>query len=383
VLTSSYVDFKKKNHSTKTPFISVLIPTHNDGDTIEESIKSVYNSYNQKNFEIIVVNDCSTDNTADILKKLSKKYKLKIVTNRVNMGKVASLNKISSMAKGDLILFLDSDTLLSKKALRIMIGDLENEDVAVSTCTYKPRNKGFWARMQELEYGMDGLIQTSHNLTSSLAIWGGCFLIKKEAFEEVGKFSKSMLTEDLNLAMHLVEAGWKVREGHCYVETYVPSKFRDFVKQKMRWNAGYGQCFVKHYKTILSHPIVLLFVLTYVSLTISFVFVTIKNITSLNYLFDWFAYFHKEGYSLFTSFGMAQINAGFSVIKNLALYFFYPLFSLPYVFVTMKSKKEWYKVFLIFPFSIIYIPVYGVLGIVGIAKGLWLGFTLKENQRGW
>ncbi len=383
VLTSSYIDHKKKHHSTKTPFISVLIPTHNDGDTLEESIKGIYDSYDSKNLEIIVVNDCSTDNTAEILKKLSKKYKLKTVTNKTNLGKVDSLNKISSMAKGNLILFLDSDLILNKKALRVMITDLEHEKVAASTCTYKPRNKGFWARMQELEYGMDGLIKTSHNHSSSLGLWGGCFLIRKKAFEEVGKFSKHMLIEDVDLALKLVEAGWKVKEGHCYVETYVPSTFKSFVKQKMRWNAGFGQCFVKYSKTMLSHPLMLFFVLTYVMLTVSFVFVAIKYATSLNYLFDWFEYFHREGYSLYTSFGMAQVNTGFNIIQSLALYFFYPLFSLPYVFVTMKSKKEWYKVFLIFPFSIVYVPIYGVLGVVGIAKGIWLGFTLKENQRGW
>lgn len=383
VILASFVDYKLKNHSKKTPFISVLIPTYNDADSVEESIKSVYNSYNPKNFEIIVANDCSTDNTAEVLKKLSKKYKLKIVTNEINLGKVASLNKISSMAKGDLILFLDSDTQVNKKALRSMISDLEREKVAVSTCTYKPLNKGFWARMQEVEYGMDEILLASYNLHSGLFIVGGCFLIKKKAFQEVNKYSKNKLTEDIDLALKLLEKGWKIRHSHCYADSYVPTKFKAFVKQKMRWNAGYGQCFVEHPKVILSHPLVMLFILTYAALTVSFVFVTIQNITSINYLFDWLSYFHNQGYSLYTSLGMAQVNIGYNLLESLAIYFFFPFFSLPYVLVKMRGKREWYKLLLIFPFSIIYIPLYCILGIAGIIKGIRLGFTLKENQRGW
>jgi cellulose synthase/poly-beta-1,6-N-acetylglucosamine synthase-like glycosyltransferase len=383
VLVSSYLDFKRKKPAAKEPFISVIIPTYNDAETVEESIKSVYDSYDPKKFEIIVINDGSKDNTAQVLNKISKRYKIKIVTNKINLGKVASLNKHSSLAKGEYLLFLDSDTLLNKKAIRDLIRNLQHEKVAAATCRYKPLDKGFWARMQELEYGMDGLIQTSYNVHSSLTLWGGCFLIKKRAFEQVGKFSLNMLTEDLDLAIRLRENGWKTKESHYYVYSHVPTDFKTFCKQKMRWNGGFGQMLPKHFKTIISHPIVLLFVLTYVLLTISFVYVGIKYIISIEYLFDWFNYFHAQGRSLYQSFGLAQISAGFNIFQSIALYFLYPLFSLPYVFVNISSKKEWYKILLIFPFSIVYIPIYGVLGVVGIAKGLWQGFSIKETQRAW
>ncbi len=382
-LLFSYIDFKRKKPVSKEPFISVVIPTYNDGDTIGESIESIYNSYDEGNFEIIVVNDKSTDNTLEKLEILKTKYNFTILNNEENLGKVLSLNRAVDHTKGDFILFLDSDTLMSKKALFDMLSSLENSKVAASTCRYRAKNKGFMARMQELEYGLLGLIQTSYNLTSTISLWGGCILIKKNALESVGRFSLNMLIEDMDLALKLGENGWKVRESHYSVASYVPTSFRVYYKQKMRWAAGFGQNFFAHYKTFFKNPMVIFFFITYSLLTFSFVFLMIRNILFVDNLYQVFESIRDQGYSFFSSLYMMELSNSFHFFKTLSLYFLYPLFSLPYALMNINSKKEWYKVWLVFPFSIIYMPVYSVISIIGIVKGIKDFYTIKKDQRGW
>lgn len=382
-LLFSYIDFKRKKPIATEPFISVVIPTYNDGDTIGESIESIYKSYNKDKFEIIVVNDKSTDDTLDRLELLKIKYNFTILNNEKNLGKVRSLNSAVDHTKGDLILFLDSDTLMSKKALADMLSSLVNKKVAASTCRYRAKNKGFMARMQELEYGLLGLIQTSYNLTSAISLWGGCILIKKEALESVGRFSLNMLIEDMDLALKLGENGWKVKESHYSVSSYVPTSFMVYYRQKMRWAAGFGQNFFAHYKTFFKNPLVIFFFLTYSLLTFSFVFLMIKNILYVDNLFQTFDAVRDQGYSFLNSIRMMQLSNSFHFFKTLSLYFLYPLFSLPYALMNINSRKDWYKVWLIFPFSILYMPVYSVISVMGIMKGIKDFYTIKKDQRGW
>jgi len=382
-LLFSYIDLKRKKPVSKEPFISVVIPTYNDGDTIEESIESIYTSYNKDKFEIIVVNDKSTDNTLEKLEKLKIKYNFTILNNEENLGKVRSLNRAVDHTKGDFILFLDSDTMMSRKALFDMLSALENKEVAASTCRYRARNDGFMARMQELEYGMMGLIQTSYNLTSTICMWGGCILIKKEALESVGRFSLNMLTEDMDLALKLGENGWKVRESHYSVASYVPESPKVYYKQKIRWGAGFGQCLFAHYMTFLKNPLVIFFCLTYSLLTFSFVFLMINNILYVDNLYKIFESIRDQGYSFLNSLYLMQLSNSFHFFKTLSIYFLYPLFSLPYALMNISTKREWYKILLVFPFSIIYIPAFSIISVIGILKGIKYFFTFKKDQRGW
>jgi len=382
-MLASFIDFRRKKPISTEPFISVIIPTYNDGDTVEESVKSVFDSYSKDKFEIFVVNDKSTDNTLEVLENLKNKYNFTILNNKENLGKAQSLNNAVDHTKGDIILFLDSDTLMSHKALYDMLSSLEDKKVAASTCRYRVKNTGFMARMQEFEYGFMGLVQTSYNLTSTISLWGGCILIKKNALNEVGRFSLNMLTEDVDLALKLGENGWKTRESHYSVSSYVPTSFKVFYKQKIRWGAGFGQCFFAHYKTFLKNPIVIFFNITYVFFTFSFIFLSVKNIIYMDELYRVLSSVREQGNSIITSIGLVQLATGFHFLKTISLYFLYPLFSLPYALVNINSKKEFYKIWLIFPFSIIYMPIYSIISAIGLAKGVKNFYTIKKDQRGW
>ena len=99
-------------------FYSVIIPVFNSEKYLSDCLKSVLNQ-NHTNYEIIIINDNSTDSSKKILNKFKKKYsKIRILNNKINLGVSASRNKGILKAKGNYIVFLDSDDLLLPNALQ-------------------------------------------------------------------------------------------------------------------------------------------------------------------------------------------------------------------------------------------------------------------------
>ena len=84
--------------------------------------------------------------------------------------------------------------------------------VAVS-CPYLPLNKGFRATMQAIEYVMMSFLQASYNIQGAIGIWGGCILVDKKPFLEVGQFSHQAIIEDMDLAFKLTKSGYKVEQA--------------------------------------------------------------------------------------------------------------------------------------------------------------------------
>lgn len=101
------------------PFFSIIIPTYNNEEHIEQAINSCFNS-NFYDFEIIVINDASTDGTADKLEQLTAKYdkKIKIITNTNNTGSGPARNTGIDLANGEYLLFLDGDDWFEPNAVQ-------------------------------------------------------------------------------------------------------------------------------------------------------------------------------------------------------------------------------------------------------------------------
>jgi glycosyltransferase involved in cell wall biosynthesis len=99
------------------PFFSVVIPTYNRADLILKTLDSVFNQ-SYKNFEIIIVDNCSTDNTQELLEPLVKTNKIKLITNITNLERSISRNVGFENASGNFLTLLDSDDLMYKDNLK-------------------------------------------------------------------------------------------------------------------------------------------------------------------------------------------------------------------------------------------------------------------------
>ena len=119
-----YWRYERKNSETPElthyPFFSILVPCHNEQDQIEETVRQL-TLLDYPDYEIIVVDDGSTDDSVAVIQKCCQEMpRLRAVYLQENQGKAAALNIASLAARGDLFLTLDADALLSPGALRWM-----------------------------------------------------------------------------------------------------------------------------------------------------------------------------------------------------------------------------------------------------------------------
>ena len=238
---------------TKFYSISVLIPAHNEEKTIEDSVKSIYNVDYPNIKEVIVINDGSTDNTMQIVKKLLPKYKNLRLINKENTGKADSLNRVIKLCKGDLIVVLDADSYPAKDSFRKMIGFFDDSEVGAVTCACTPRNRNnFIEKLQAIEY--KGIAFTRKLLEFIDAIYvvpGTAAMYRREAIQKSG-FDPKNITEDIEATWHLIKNGWKIRMClAASVTTEVPSRIKEWYGQRRRWSVGGIQCINKYKDTII------------------------------------------------------------------------------------------------------------------------------------
>ena len=114
------------------PFVSVIIPTYNREKIISDSISSVLNQ-TYKNFELIIVDDCSTDNTVDVVKKINDP-RIVILRQPKNMGACAARNRGIEESRGSIIAFQDSDDLWNERKLERQISELYKNRADITFC---------------------------------------------------------------------------------------------------------------------------------------------------------------------------------------------------------------------------------------------------------
>lgn len=119
------------------PLVSIITPTYNSSKFIIQTVQSVLNQ-TFDNFEHIIVDDCSTDNTWDILLELQKKdSRIKIERMRENSKAALTRNHGIKLAKGKYIAFLDSDDLWEPNKLEIQVQFMQNTQCAFSFSNYR------------------------------------------------------------------------------------------------------------------------------------------------------------------------------------------------------------------------------------------------------
>ncbi len=234
-------------------FLSILIPAFNEEKTIESTIKSVFESDYKFLKEVIVINDGSSDNTLKIAKSLQKKYPKLLVIDKKNSGKADSLNYAIKFVKGDFIAIIDADSYPEKQAFSRMMGYFNDVKVGAVTAACTPINREtFLGRLQSIEYKVIAFTRKLLEFIDSIYVAPGSLSVyRKTAFDEIGGFDKTNMTEDIESTWHILKNGWKVRMClAAKVKTTVPTKFSAWWKQRVRWTVGGFQVIKKYIKYI-------------------------------------------------------------------------------------------------------------------------------------
>jgi glycosyltransferase involved in cell wall biosynthesis len=128
---------KKSKRENKTPKISIIVPFYNCERTIGKTIKSLLKQdYPREKYEIILVDDGSTGNTVEVVKKFKG---IKLILQK-HAGPAVARNRGVRHSKGDILLFTDADCIANKNWIKNMIKPFENEKVVGACGTYKTAN---------------------------------------------------------------------------------------------------------------------------------------------------------------------------------------------------------------------------------------------------
>lgn len=251
-------------HFSKDVFF--IIPAKNAEERIENCIKHIINQNYEKKITILVVNDASTDNTEELVRKLSKKYGSKnrkiIVISRdkstgvkasvLNFGLKYLFANYKDELKESLISVLDSDTYLPKDTMNKIVPHLSHKEVMAVTSWMLPSNeKSFLARMQKIEYLMTSFYRYLLGRIDAVCIAPAFTVFKSEAFKKIGYYDEKTLTEDFEIALRINSLHYKIIFRDEPIKTDVPDKFKHLNKQRVRWWYGTYQNLAK-YKHLVS-----------------------------------------------------------------------------------------------------------------------------------
>lgn len=218
--------------------VSVIMPSYNTAKYIKASIDSVLNQ-TYENLELIIVDDCSSDNTEEIIKSYTDK-RIKFHKNDKNSGAAVSRNKALAMANGRWIAFLDSDDIWVKDKLEKQINFIKENNYAFVYSDYRICLNGVW----------ENVIRTAPNKINKRKIYNYCYFSTITVMydvEKVGLIQIEDLKKNNDYAMW-IQALSKVdafRQPEC-LAYYIKhddsvsggSKWRLIKYHYIMWNKG-------------------------------------------------------------------------------------------------------------------------------------------------
>lgn len=235
-LLTRRVVIEKSNY---VPKVSIIVPVLNEGETINLTLRSLLNQ-SYPNYEIIVVDDGSTDNTVDICQVLASQGKICFLRPRNRQGKSAALNHGLGFATGEFIIFMDSDSCIDRDALWVMTENMKENKVGAVAGNLAVLNshKNLLTRLQTIEY------MTSMTIGRMFRSFVGILCIVPGAF---GAFRKSLLKRvgghepgpgnDSDLTIRIRKLNYKVDfKPNAICSTMVPETVTTLALQRLRWD---------------------------------------------------------------------------------------------------------------------------------------------------
>ncbi|WP_329128066.1 bifunctional polysaccharide deacetylase/glycosyltransferase family 2 protein [Streptomyces caniferus] len=232
--------------------VTVLVPAYNEEAGIESTVLSLLASTHPQ-MQIIVIDDGSTDDTADIAARIGDP-RVEVI-RQPNAGKAAALNTGLAHARYEIVVMVDADTVFEPDAVYRLIQPLAHPAVgAVSGNTKVGNRRRLLGRWQHLEYvfGFNLDRRMFEVLECMPTVPGAIGAFRRDALMGVGGVSEETLAEDTDLTMALWQAGWRVvYEESAIAWTEVPTSLSQLWRQRYRWCYGTLQAMWKHRRAVI------------------------------------------------------------------------------------------------------------------------------------
>lgn len=245
------------------PFITIMVPAHNEEVVIEDTIDYLMTKINYGNYEVLVTDDGSTDETPAILARLQKKYpKLRVIRIDKNKGKAHAFDIGMAFAKGRLILSNDADTVPEPDALSNYVNYFirpGGRNISAVTANMDVKNRtSLLGKSQTVEFSsIVGIIKrTQAGVLGGLYAYSGAnTMYRKDALIDVGGFRQDRATEDISIAWDHQLNGWiSVFAPTIIFFMEVPVSLPMLYRQRKRWAKGGTKVWLTNFKKVLFHP---------------------------------------------------------------------------------------------------------------------------------
>ena len=231
--------------------LTILVPAYNEADSIADTVRSLQNQTLPPE-EIIVIDDCSTDGTGDVARRLG----VTVMRPEENTGtKAGAQNFALARVTTDLVMAIDADTTIAPDSVALLLEALDDPEVAAACGFVLPRRvSSVWERGRYIEYLFAfTFFKSIQDYYEKPLIASGCFSVyRSEALRAAGGWSTRTMAEDMDLTWTLYAAGAKVRfvpEAVSY--PIEPHNLDFFGKQLRRWSHGFVQNVRVHWRSVL------------------------------------------------------------------------------------------------------------------------------------
>lgn len=274
------------------PTVTIVIPMYNEGETIKDTIISLLDQeYPVEKLDIIVIDDCSTDDSYEWALKgqAVAPHRVSISQNPHNMGKRRGINRAVRQAKGEIIVSVDSDVIVDVNAVRELVARFVSDDIAAvgGRVNILNRNANWLTKMQTIKYffGYEYLKSTERAFRTVMCLSGCLTAYRKSVLLELEPVLETRAWfgipikygEDRFLTRQIIKAGHKTMltmDAICY--TKAPEKLGAYFSQQLRWRrsnlvdyaGGIGHVWRQHpvvvvhyfslFALIMAYPVVVL-----------------------------------------------------------------------------------------------------------------------------
>lgn len=370
---------KSKITDKELPYISLVVPAHNEEKYIINCLESIIkNKYPSGKLEIIVVDDGSTDDTLNIVKKYqfnARKYgKELIIIKKAHTGKVHTLNTGLRNCKGNIIICVDADVKLAPDSIKnIVIPFIEDKNVGAATgyieVLWDKADKNnfiemFFSKCEFLEYLSSFNFERSYqSFINSIYTMSGAFsAFRRDIIGKIGGYWPVTVSEDMHATMMLHDKKIQivnVPEATAYVDAIID--YDTLYSQRVRWARGQLEVASMHKSTYEG---------SYKKATIKDILGIVKEQKNLELLLDYLKSkisnkingLKQKTYKSFGLFGLARIlfidhTIGFPRLLWVFVLLLFPVFGL-YTYLLPIVAIFMYLFYLIVDISIIIFVYY-------------------------
>jgi len=240
--------------SDETPMVSFIIPAFNEEANIAGTLAGVL-KVTYTNYEVLVIDDCSTDNTLQEIAPFLADPRLRLVRKKLNEGKAMALNDAIPISRGELIFIMDADAVPIPEILDYLVPHFRYPRCGAITGNPRVVNReSFMSKLQAIEFAsIISLMRRAQRVWGRIMTMSGVVgIFRRTALYDVGLYSPEMATEDIDLTWRLQLRHWDVRyESRAVMWMRVPQSLSGLWHQRRRWALGLSQVLMRHGRELM------------------------------------------------------------------------------------------------------------------------------------